>query len=90
MNNQVDLQLEPGNPDELVFRMPEGAKMKEVKEAYARRIKLPVNALTFSFNGYPVRDDDTPETLKLKYDDIIEVKKKRFSPRLLKDGRVNP
>uniref|UniRef100_A0A915M7E0 Small ubiquitin-related modifier n=1 Tax=Meloidogyne javanica TaxID=6303 RepID=A0A915M7E0_MELJA len=50
-----------------------GTSMGKLKKAYAERTGVAVNALRFLFDGRRVNDDDTPKSLEMEEDDVIEV-----------------
>lgn len=43
-----------------------------IKAGYSNIVKLPISHLKFVFDGQRVGDDDTPETLNMETDDMIE------------------
>ena len=43
------------------------------KQLYSDHVNYPANYLTMSFNGKEIKDDETPEDLKMKDNDVIEV-----------------
>ena len=61
------------NGDETYFLMKKTAKMEKLKITYSQRIGIYVLSLRFCLNGVRIMDDDTPETLEMEQDDVIEV-----------------
>ena len=61
------------NGDEIYFLMKKTAKMEKLKITYSQRIGIHVFSLEFCFNGVRIMDDDTPESLEMEQDDVIEV-----------------
>ena len=55
------------------FVIPPTTELKKVKNAYSQRSGIAVDHLRFLFNGRPIQEDHTPETLKMEQEDIIEV-----------------
>ena len=47
--------------------------MEKLKITYSQRIGIHVLSLRFCFNGVRIMDDDTPESLEMEQDDVIEV-----------------
>ncbi|KAJ1353161.1 C4-methyl sterol oxidase 1 [Parelaphostrongylus tenuis] len=63
------------------FRLKTRMAMGKLKRSYADRIGVAVSSLRFIFDGRPIRDDDTPETLDLQDDDMIEVYQEQLEGR---------
>ena len=61
------------NGDEIYFLMKKTAKMEKLKITYSQRIGIHVFSLKFCFNSIRILDDDTPESLEMEQDDVIEV-----------------
>ncbi|GMS92802.1 hypothetical protein PENTCL1PPCAC_14977, partial [Pristionchus entomophagus] len=59
--------------NEVHFRLGLGTRMGRAKEEYAKRTKVPVNYLRFLFDGLSVNDGDTPTSLKMEDDDVVNV-----------------
>ncbi|GMS92801.1 hypothetical protein PENTCL1PPCAC_14976, partial [Pristionchus entomophagus] len=72
----IDIETE----DEIHYRLGYGTRMDKVKEAYAKRTEVPVTSLQFFFDSIEVDDDDTPRSLELKDDDVIDVNVEMPSP----------
>lgn len=47
--------------------------MGKLKKSYAERSGVPVNTLRFLFDGNRINDEDTPKSLEMVKDDVIEV-----------------
>ncbi|CAP30915.1 Protein CBG11828 [Caenorhabditis briggsae] len=47
--------------------------MAKVKKSYADRAGGSINSLRFLFDGRRINDEDTPKTLEIEDDDVIEV-----------------
>ncbi|VIO91593.1 Uncharacterized protein BM_BM13906 [Brugia malayi] len=47
--------------------------MGKLKKSYADRMGVDVGSLRFLFDGRRINDEDTPKTLEIEEDDIIEV-----------------
>lgn len=58
---------------EVHFRVKLGTPMAKLKRSYADRIGVNVNALRFLFDGRRINDNDTPKSLEMEEDDVIEV-----------------
>lgn len=47
--------------------------MAKLKKSYAERTGVNINSLRFLFDGRRIGDEDTPKTLEMEEDDVIEV-----------------
>merc|ERR1712156_226522 len=47
--------------------------MGKLKKSYAERVGVPVSSLRFLFDGRRINDDETPKSLEMEQDDVIEV-----------------
>ena len=72
----INLRVTGGNADEDVyFRLKMSTKMVELKEAYAKRVGVPVSSIQFSLDGQDIDDDETPADFHWEEGDVIEAKK---------------
>lgn len=55
------------------FRVKYGTSMGKLKKSYADRVGVAVGSLRFLFDGRRINDEDTPKTLEMEEDDVIEV-----------------
>ena len=47
--------------------------MGKLKKSYAERVSVLESSLRFLFEGRRINDDETPKTLEMEQDDVIEV-----------------
>ena len=59
--------------NEVHFRVKFGTSMGKLKKSYADRTGVSVSTLRFLFDGRRINDDDTPKSLEMEEDDVIEV-----------------
>uniref|UniRef100_A0A914R0Z2 Ubiquitin-like domain-containing protein n=1 Tax=Panagrolaimus davidi TaxID=227884 RepID=A0A914R0Z2_9BILA len=69
----IKLKLINENDIEIYLLCKFNTKMIKVMKTFAKETKDNVNSLRFLFRGRYILEDDTPKTLKLKDDDIIDV-----------------
>ncbi|CAK5040991.1 unnamed protein product [Meloidogyne enterolobii] len=69
----IKIKVVGQDSNEVHFRVKFGTSMGKLKKAYAERTGVAVNALRFLFDGRRVNDDDTPKSLEMEEDDVIEV-----------------
>ena len=64
------------NVNTVHFRIKPTSSLKKLMTAYGEKTGVRVQELKFTFNGETIREDDTPQALKMKQDDVITVEKK--------------
>jgi small ubiquitin-related modifier len=69
----IKLKVVGQDSNEVHFRVKRGTSMGKLKKSYAERTGVSVNTLRFLFDGRRINDDDTPKTLEMEEDDVIEV-----------------
>lgn len=69
----IKLKVVGQDSNEVHFRVKFGTSMAKLKKAYAERTGVAVTSLRFLFDGRRVNDDDTPKSLEMEEDDVIEV-----------------
>ncbi|KAL7076461.1 hypothetical protein ACQ4LE_004182 [Meloidogyne hapla] len=69
----IKIKVVGQDSNEVHFRVKFGTSMGKLKKAYAERTGVAVNTLRFLFDGRRVNDDDTPKSLEMEEDDVIEV-----------------
>ncbi|MFH4979812.1 hypothetical protein AB6A40_006521 [Gnathostoma spinigerum] len=69
----IKLKVVGQDSNEVHFRVKYGTSMGKLKKAYADRTGVSVNSLRFLFDGRRINDDDTPKSLEMEEDDVIEV-----------------
>ncbi|KHN88350.1 Small ubiquitin-related modifier [Toxocara canis] len=69
----IKLRVVGQDSNEVHFRVKFGTSMAKLKKSYADRTGVLVDSLRFLFDGRRINDDDTPKTLEMEEDDVIEV-----------------
>ncbi|KAJ1368269.1 C4-methyl sterol oxidase 1 [Parelaphostrongylus tenuis] len=77
----IKLKVVSQDSNVVKFRVRNRMAMSKLKRSYADRTGVAVSSLRFIFDGRPIRDDDTPETLDLQDDDMIEVYQEQLEGR---------
>ncbi|PIC13202.1 hypothetical protein B9Z55_027858 [Caenorhabditis nigoni] len=54
------------------FRVKSGTLMAKMKKRFAERVGVSVNSLRFVLGDRRINDEDTPMTLEMEDDDIVE------------------
>ncbi|KAK6729770.1 hypothetical protein RB195_006677 [Necator americanus] len=68
----IKLKVVGQDSNEVHFRVKNGTAMGKLKKSYADRTGVAVSSLRFLFDGRRINDDDTPKTLEMEEDDVIE------------------
>ncbi|KAM9627039.1 small ubiquitin-related modifier 1-like [Trichechus inunguis] len=58
---------------EIHFEVKMATHLKKLKESYCQRQGVPMNSLSFLFEGQRIADNHTPKELGMKEEDVIEV-----------------
>ncbi|CAI4222512.1 unnamed protein product [Auanema sp. JU1783] len=69
----IKLKVVGQDSNEVHFRVKYGTSMGKLKKSYADRTGVNVSSLRFLFDGRRINDTDTPKTLEMEEDDVIEV-----------------
>ena len=64
------------NVNTVHFRLKPTSSLKKLMIAYSQKTGVRVQELRFTFNGEAIKEDDTPQALKMKEDDVITVERK--------------
>lgn len=57
---------------QVFFKINKNTTMKKLMDAYCKKQGVMPNSFRFLFNGERLKDDDTPLTLQMENDDIID------------------
>jgi len=68
----IKLKVIGHDSNEIHFRIMKTTHMGKLKKLYAERIGVPVIELRFIFDGQRINDDETPQSLEMVEDDVIE------------------
>ncbi|KAI1730711.1 ubiquitin-2 like rad60 SUMO-like domain-containing protein [Ditylenchus destructor] len=98
----IKLKVVGQDANEVHFRVKFGTSMGKLKKSYAERTGVSVNSLRFLFgnvlnfqilfvkcvifDGRRINDEDTPKSLEMEQDDVIEV----FQEQVGGLGEVDP
>merc|ERR1711860_366213 len=69
----IKLKVVGQDSNEIHFRVKMSTQMGKLKKSYSERVGVPVSSLRFLFDGRRINDDETPKTLEMEQDDVIEV-----------------
>ncbi|GMS82546.1 hypothetical protein PENTCL1PPCAC_4721 [Pristionchus entomophagus] len=69
----IKLKVVGQDSNEVHFRVKWGTTMAKLQKSYADRTGVAVTSLRFLFDGRRINADDTPKTLEMEEDDVIEV-----------------
>ena len=69
----IKLRVVAQDSSEIHFRVKMTASMLKIMKNYAERVGVPLSSLRFAVDGERIKDADTPASLGLENDDIIDV-----------------
>ncbi|VDN06364.1 unnamed protein product [Thelazia callipaeda] len=72
-SDYIKLRVLGQDSNEVHFRVKFGTSLGKLKKSYADRMGVDVASLRFLFDGRRINDEDTPKSLEIEDDDIIEV-----------------
>ena len=72
-SEHIKLKVVGQDSNEVHFRVKQTTLMGKLKSSYSSRVGVPVSQLRFLFDGRRINDDESPRTLEMEQDDVIEV-----------------
>ena len=74
----VQFKVVGQDSNEIHFRVKMTTAMGKLKKSYSERVGAPIASLRFLFDGKRINDDETPKSLEMEQDDVIEVYQELF------------
>ena len=62
-----------GRNNEIHFRVKMTTQMGKLKKSYSERVGVTITSLRFLFDGKRINDKETPKSLEMEQEDVIEV-----------------
>lgn len=69
----IKIKVVGQDTNELHFRVKKTTAFSKLKKSYSDRIGVPLTSLRFLFDGRRIDDGDTPLSLEMEEEDVIEV-----------------
>ena len=69
----IKLKVVGQDSNEICFRVKMTTQMGKLKKSYSERVGAPITSLRFLFDGKRINDDETPKSLEMEQEDVIEV-----------------
>ena len=69
----IKLKVVGQDSNEIHFRVKMATQMCKLKKSYSERVGAPIASLRFLFDGKRINDEETPKSLEMEQDDVIEV-----------------
>jgi len=69
----IKIKVVGQDTNELHFRVKKTTAFSKLKKSYSDRIGVPLTSLRFLFDGRRIDDNDTPQSLDMEEEDVIEV-----------------
>merc|ERR1712050_666772 len=69
----IKLKVVGQDSNEIHFRVKMTTAMGKLKKSYSERVGAPITSLRFLFDGKRINDEETPKSLEMEQDDVIEV-----------------
>ena len=74
----IKLKVVDQDSNEIHFRVKMTTQMGKLKKSYSERVGTPIESLRFLFDGKPINDNATPNSLEIDHNMEIDVYKKQF------------
>lgn len=88
----IQLRVVGQDSNEIQFRIKMTTAMGKLKKSYSERVGAPIISLRFLFDGKRINDDETPKSLEMEQDDVVEVYREQTggvtSPSAPREKRV--
>ncbi|KAH0468992.1 hypothetical protein IEQ34_002224 [Dendrobium chrysotoxum] len=68
----LSLKVNSQDGEEVLYRAKPTTKLSKLMNDYCNRHSFPINSIAFVFDGRRLRDEDTPESLKMEDGDEID------------------
>ncbi|CCW60221.1 unnamed protein product [Phytomonas sp. EM1] len=69
---QISLKVVNADGAEMFFKIKRGTQLRKLFDAYCNRQSISRNSIRFLFEGMVIDDMNTPDSLKMTDDDIID------------------
>uniref|UniRef100_A0A1B6F8I9 Small ubiquitin-related modifier n=1 Tax=Cuerna arida TaxID=1464854 RepID=A0A1B6F8I9_9HEMI len=69
----LKLKVVGNENNEIHFRVKKTTQLMKLKKSYSDKVGVPVSSLRFLFDGRRITDEDTPKSLEMEDEDVIEV-----------------
>lgn len=70
---KIRLKVIDQDGNDILFAVKMTAAIGKLKRSYSERVGVPIKSLRFFFDGNRINDEETPNSLEMKQDDVIEV-----------------
>ncbi|KAI6220607.1 Small ubiquitin-related modifier [Aphelenchoides fujianensis] len=77
----IKLKVVGQDANEVHFRVKYSTIMGKLKKSYAERTGVTITSLRFLFDGRRIENEDTPKSLSMEDDDVIEVYQEQLGGR---------
>lgn len=72
-DQRIRIKLKAQDGNETIFQLKPTTKFQKVMENYAQRLGVPQSSFKLMWEGTRISESDTPDSLGLENDDIIDV-----------------
>ncbi|CAB4379427.1 small ubiquitin-related modifier [Rhizophagus irregularis] len=69
----ISLRVIGNDRNEMTFRVKKTKPLQKLMEIYSERNGLSIGTLRFLYDGFRIKNDDTPESLEMENGDAIDV-----------------
>ncbi|KAF4635690.1 hypothetical protein G7Y89_g2419 [Cudoniella acicularis] len=69
----LSIKVKDQNNQEMTFKIKYTTKLEKVMAAYCKAQEIDIGTRRFLFEGHRIQKDDTPQSLEMEDDDMIDV-----------------
>ncbi|CAB4491708.1 ubiquitin-like protein [Rhizophagus irregularis] len=69
----VNLKVQDYSKSETVYKVKKTKPLNKLKQVHCDRNGLDIKFMLFLFDGHQIKDYDTPDSLEMENDDIIDI-----------------
>jgi len=71
-DNHINIKVVSQDHNEVLFKISKTTPMKKMMDAYCKKQGIMPTSVRFLFNGERLREGDTPQSLQMENNDIID------------------
>ena len=72
-SNYIKIKVVNQNANQVMFRVKKSIQMKKLMRSFAQRTNVNLKELRFFYDGVRIKERDTPESLRMANNDMIDL-----------------
>ena len=86
----IKLKVVDQDANEIQFRVKMTTAMGKLKKSFSERVGMPIKSLRFFFDGKRINDEETPKSLGMEQDDVIDVYQEQTGGKANEGKKTKP